>query len=124
MFDNIGSKIKTLAKVICWLGIIGFVIIGVALMVIDDGNFALLGFLLLFFGPLSAWIGSFMTYGFGQLIENSGKLVARRNGRSTDTKTIETVHEKIQALNKWKQQGLITEEEYTQKMEMLKNDQN
>ena len=26
MFDNIGGKIKILAKVLCWVGIIGFVL--------------------------------------------------------------------------------------------------
>ena len=32
MFDNIGGKIKTLASVITWLGIVGSVIIGIILI--------------------------------------------------------------------------------------------
>lgn len=32
MFNNIGRKIKTLAKVLCWLGIIASVISGIAMV--------------------------------------------------------------------------------------------
>ena len=36
MFNNIGSKIKALAKVICWIGIIASVIGGIVLMIHDE----------------------------------------------------------------------------------------
>ena len=36
MFKNIGGKIKALAKVICWIGIIGSVLAGIGMMVADE----------------------------------------------------------------------------------------
>ena len=68
MFDNIGSKIKGFAKVIAWLGIILSFIIG--LLSIATG-----GILVIVIGSASSWVGSFVLYGFGQLVENSDKLV-------------------------------------------------
>ena len=64
MFDNIGSKIKTLAQVICWIGIIASVIIGFVLMVQDEDT-VFIGILTMIIGSLGSWVGSFMTYGFG-----------------------------------------------------------
>lgn len=73
MFDNIGGKIKALAKVLCWIDIVASIIVGIVL-VIEDFTFA--GILMLTLGPLFSWIGSFVLYGFGQLIENSDAAVA------------------------------------------------
>ena len=74
MFDNIGGKIKTLAKVVCWIGIIASCLCGIILIGINT-NTAFIGFMVLIVGSFSSWIGSFMTYGLGQLIENSDILV-------------------------------------------------
>ena len=77
MFDNIGSKIMKLAKVLCWLGIIASVISGIATIVSTSrssytaGAGILAGILIIVLGCLFSWIGSFFTYGFGQLIENT-----------------------------------------------------
>lgn len=120
MFDNIGSKIKTAAQVVCWIGIACSVILGIILMAIDEDGSAAVGFLIMILGSLSAWLGSFMTYGFGQLIENTDILVAEKRGTVTNSKLPETLPEKINTLNKWKEQGLISEEEYQQKLENLK----
>lgn len=69
MFSNIGGKIKTTAIVICWLGIIASAIMAIAYWANgkpqDDG----FGFGFLIGGSLASWIGSFLTYGFGELIE-------------------------------------------------------
>lgn len=75
MFNNIGSKIKALAKVICWIGIIASIIGGIGCIVADE-DMILYGLLIAIFGSLFSWIGSFFTYGFGELIDNSSKLVA------------------------------------------------
>ena len=115
MFENIGGKIKALAQVVCWIGIIASVICGIIMMTIGEAGFNLVGFLIMILGSLFSWIGSFMTYGFGQLIENTDTLVVEKTN-----KVIETINGKIITLNKCKEQGLITEEEYNQKMENLK----
>lgn len=67
MFTNIGGKIKTLTKVICWIGIAASVIGGVVCMADDE---VLLGLAVIVGGALASWLGSFFTYGFGELVEN------------------------------------------------------
>ena len=62
MFDNIDSKIKGLAVLYTIAGIIGS-IAGASYYFIH--GVALIGFLILIFGILASWIGSFMLYGFG-----------------------------------------------------------
>ena len=92
MFNNIGRKIKTLAKVLCWLGIIASVISGIVMVLtgvalnstsvirgygatVDaelGGAAAVVGgIVMMVVGSLVSWIGSFCMYGFGQLVENS-----------------------------------------------------
>lgn len=70
MFDNIGEKIKTLAKVLCWIGIIAFVIFGIIVMTSDD-DLILTGLLIMIFGSLVSWVSSFFMYGFGDLITSA-----------------------------------------------------
>ncbi len=74
MFDNIGGKIKTLAQVVTWIGIIASVISGFAIMSIDE-EMIFVGLMVMIFGALMSWVSSFVLYGFGQLVENSDKLV-------------------------------------------------
>lgn len=70
MYTNIGGKIKMLAKIVCFLGIIGSLIYGICVFATyywmrGTGIAIMLG------GPLLSWIGSFFTYGFGELIEKT-----------------------------------------------------
>ena len=78
MFDNIGGKIKTLAKVLCWVGIIFSVLIAIILFIeAKEGSYRTedlymkLGCIYLIFGPLISWVSSFFMYGFGELIERT-----------------------------------------------------
>ncbi len=77
MFDNIGSKIKTVAATIAWLGIIGSIIIGIIIIAEANDSYypsateTLSGWLVIIVGSLSSWVSSFTLYGFGQLIENT-----------------------------------------------------
>lgn len=76
MFDDIGGKIKTLAKITCGLGIAAS-IIGVIALWMQNSNYnptTIIGVLVLVLGSLASWIGSFFTYGFGQLIENTNTI--------------------------------------------------
>ena len=66
MFDNIGGKIKTLALVITIIWMVASCIFGFALLC---SGAVLGGILAAGLGCLSAWIGSFLLYGFGELIE-------------------------------------------------------
>ncbi len=72
--DSIGSKIKALAQVLTWVGILCSVILGIILMATDE-SLIFSGLIIAILGSLSSWVSSFVLYGFGQLIENTDKLV-------------------------------------------------
>lgn len=67
MFDEIGRKIKILAKSFTVIGIIIFVIYGIIIFT----NNRLLGLAIMVGGSFLSWISSFVLYGFGHLIENT-----------------------------------------------------
>lgn len=70
MFSNVSKKIKILAQIVLWLGIIVSVVIGCFMMATDEDLIAS-GFLVWLFGVSSSFIYSFALYGIGQLIENT-----------------------------------------------------
>ncbi len=74
MFKNIGKKIKILAQIITWIGIVVSCLLGVIMMFASPYG-VLPGILIIIVGSLSSWISSFILYGFGQLIDNSDKAV-------------------------------------------------
>ena len=73
MFDNIGKKIKILAKVVCWLGITASGITAIRIWGKSNWfqNTFLNGLTVLVLGCLAAWAGSFLMYGFGELLERT-----------------------------------------------------
>ena len=85
MFNNIGGQIKVIARVLFWLGILGsfglafyfLYVFGNAMNVFGgDGSIAIVIFVAIaFIGVLTSWISTTFLYGFGQLVENSDKLV-------------------------------------------------
>ena len=96
MFRNIGRKIKVFAKVVCWIGIVCSILTGLLVMIaglaasdfavrlpeqagqlqvhVSAGAAIFTGILIIVIGSLVSWIGSFMTYGFGQLIDNTEEI--------------------------------------------------
>ena len=80
MFDNIGSKLKTVAQVFAWLGIAASALFGIIVM-FANGDTPLPGLIIIVFGCLGSWISSLGLYGFGQLIENTDKLVAQKDSK-------------------------------------------
>ena len=96
MFNNIGIKIKTLAKVLAVLGIVGSILLGL-IIIIAGSSFSfetptgetinasspaiavVLGLCVMIFGSLSSWISNFILYGFGQLVENTDKMVEAKS---------------------------------------------
>ncbi|MBE5776017.1 MAG: hypothetical protein E7326_00740 [Clostridiales bacterium] len=73
MFDNIGGKIKNLARTTCILGIIGSIIVAIALFSSNSNYEPTIGagFAWLIIGPLVSWLSCLTLYGFGELVENS-----------------------------------------------------
>ena len=76
MFDDIAGKIKALAKVTCGLGIAASIMGAFALWAQSSpyNSPTSAGVLVLVLGSLASWIGSFFTYGFGELIENTTRI--------------------------------------------------
>jgi hypothetical protein len=78
LYTNIGSKIRGLAKVICWIGIIISFIAGIAMIAgmsqYNAGMGVLTGLLYMALGSLISWISSLALYGFGELIEKTAEI--------------------------------------------------
>ena len=70
MYDNIGGKIKGLAKFFFVVGLIVSLVCGIVLMTLSSG-LVLLGLLMIILGGIIAWISTFVLYGFGELVEKT-----------------------------------------------------
>ena len=70
LYTNIGGKIKTLAQIVCCLGIIGSVVYGIYFY---NAYYSVrgVGLVIIFGGSLLSWVSSFFAYGFGELIEKA-----------------------------------------------------
>lgn len=73
MFKNIGGKIKGLAALVCWLGIIASVLAAVGMWA---AGHIVVAILILIVGCFASWISSFYAYALGTITENSDKQVA------------------------------------------------
>ena len=92
-FNNIGKKIKTMAKISFYLLSVLFLFYGILLIIKTDND--ILGLLWLILGPSISWISSFVLYGFGQLVDHSDKLIALKEVPNNDiqnNKKAKTTH--------------------------------
>jgi len=89
MYENIGSKIKALAKVLFALGALAAVFIGFAIMGnsndYDDPMF-FIGFAVVVLGPVVALVFSWLIYGFGELIDKACDIEQNTRGNATTYK--------------------------------------
>ena len=114
MYDNIGGKIKGLAKASFIVAAIAEVITGIALMAADE-DLILYGLLVLVVGPIVAWVSSWLLYGFGELIDKASDIERNtRGGKRKSEAQSKVDSERISKIEKLRSQGLITEEEYQQ----------
>lgn len=88
MYENIGSKIKSVGAVLCWLGIIISIIGGVIIIVSGNnaslpqgftGGVTLYGILIIVLGSISSFIYGWLMVGFGDLIETSAITAGKLN---------------------------------------------
>ena len=149
MFKNIGSKIKAVAKIFCFTGMLISLYYGLTVIIKEE---IILGVLVLIVGSLGSWLGTIALYGFGQLVENSKRIIdileEERDKGVTHVDNIplsaapisikptpinnnyseeirddivkKMIDGKINTLEKLLQEGVITEEEYKEKMAQLK----
>jgi hypothetical protein len=100
MYNNIDRKIKVLAKVIFWVGVIASVAIGIAMIVTGanmrrGGGLIMLGSGLLVGGSLCSWISSMLLYGYGTLIENTSNC-AKLAKYASDDAPVELLVEEVE----------------------------
>lgn len=77
MYTNVGRKIKAVATVICCVGILVSIILGGILFDMAgsisyrrNGTLDALGCVAIVVGSLISWVGSFILYAYGDLVEN------------------------------------------------------
>ena len=105
MFDNIGGKIKGLAKVLFWLEAIASVIVGLVLVEDTEG----LSLLLAIAGVLVAWVSAWFLYGFGEIIDKLRDIERNTRGGERKSEAQSKVDsERINKIEKLRSQGLIS----------------
>ena len=61
------------------------IVSGMGVYAADTGAYLVVGILIFIVGSLLSWIGSFFTYGFGELVENSAKIAEKwKNNRKNN----------------------------------------
>ena len=85
MFDNIGGKIKGLAKLIFWIISIACIILGCITIIYGFKNpgdnsqnimpSILRGSGIAIGGVIMAWLQNFLLYGFGELVDSNQKIL-------------------------------------------------
>ncbi len=70
MYNNIGQKIKSFVKIIVIISFILVGIVGVITLIADP----LAGIIMILVDGFGVWVGGFVLYGLGELIDNSTKI--------------------------------------------------
>ena len=65
MFDNIGSKIKSLAMILFILGVIASFVFEIYFFLLEEG---ILGVCYWFLGLIASYLSALLLYGFGEII--------------------------------------------------------
>lgn len=117
MYRNIGRKIKTLAGIIGYVGIVLNIAIGILLTIYLYNNyltedFAFVGIIVGVIGVITCWIAQFVIYGFGELIDQTMQINKKINVSNNEANSLE----KIAKLKEWREKGLIEESEYVEKL--------
>lgn len=81
MYDRIGKKIMSLSQLVFWMEAIVSVIVGIILLL--SSQTVVFGIVIIFFGPLLAWIGSWILYAFGQIADDLHQLAGKQNPLNT-----------------------------------------
>mgnify|MGYP003310986086 CR=1 FL=1 len=120
MYNNIGRKIKGLAKIIAYGGIVLCIIGGLsAFFILSDEYYtediAFIGIIVAVVGSIMCWLSGFFVYGFGELVDQTQQINAKLSASKND----DVVKEKISKLKEWREKGLITENEFQEKLSSL-----
>lgn len=81
LFSNIGEKIKKLALATTIIGIIISLIYGIVMFV---AHAWVTGVIVILAGGLASWVGSFVLYGFGEIIVYLKRISSKLDRTETD----------------------------------------
>ena len=119
MYNDIGKKIKLLAKIEFYI-LAAFSLIGGIVLIAEEN--VLLGLLVIIAGTLVSWISTWLFYGFGEIIDKLCDIEKNTRGDFsassdafppfTSTAKSKAELERIAKIEKLYAKGLITEEEY------------
>lgn len=90
MFNNIGEKIKSLARILSIVAMIGFVATGIVILIIGVWW---VGVLIIAGGVLLSWVSSFVLYGFGELISKTTEIAEVTKNSNKEIKKEEVKEE-------------------------------
>ena len=82
MFNNIGSKIKTIAVVFFTLEMIGVIISALASLFAGGAEGFIIGVIIFVVGFMCAYLSVMLIYAFGELVENSAIIASNTSGMS------------------------------------------
>jgi len=115
MYDDIGGKIKGLAKSLFIIGAFISVLLGIFVMV-NDKNMIFVGLFIMVAGSLLAYISSWLIYGFGELIDIAYDIEWNTRGEE-QVSTDDILEEgRIGRLEQLRSQGIITEDQFQQEL--------
>ena len=118
MFDNIGKKIKTLAKVTAIVGIVCSFVTGLFMIMNYYFHEELLleGILVIVLGSLGSWIGCFVLYGYGEKVDKICEIERHVRGVSPaakeEDKSDKKYDEALAKLDNLYIRNVITHEDY------------
>ena len=120
MYENIGKKIKFFAGLVGYGGVAVSIIAGIVwtVFLVDNRytrDYAFVGIVVGIVVAFLFWVGQFILYGFGELVDQTTQI----NRKITFSSSENDVSEKVKKLKEWKTKGLITEAEYVEKINSL-----
>ena len=97
MFNNIGGKLKELAKIVFVLGVIASVSFAIALFTGDlakdfgQGEKLIFGLIVIVAGIVASWVSTWFIYGFGEIIDKLTDIEynTRKESKETESETTE-----------------------------------
>ncbi len=111
-YADIGKKIKNWAIWCFIIEAIGAVITGLVFLISWGFEDAWWGLFIIFFGPIVAFVGSWLLYAFGELVEKICDIERNTRGEIVSEAQQKTKSERVSKLEHLRAKGLITEEEY------------
>ena len=122
MYKHVGKIIKTLSQIFCLLGIIISVLIGLG----KASYNTIVSIAIAVGGSLVSWLLSVAFYGMGQLIDNTNQLVAytdiivekiTSDNPNAPSDSNHAALDRSEVLAELRDKGIITNDEYNQKIE-------